>query len=226
MSVGSASFRSHLTLSLATILHAFTHAYAVILVPLYLLARDDLHRQYVSSISLIVTLYGLVYALGSYAGGVLADRFDRKNLLGIGLVGNALAITAMGLTRQYEILILMGIFAGMFGTLFHPAANALGPAHYPRSPGMAIGLLGIGSGLGFYVGPQFAGWRAQSARWEWGAIAQWQKPLVELGACGVVFGILFLMLANDPREMGRADEDSPHPQLGAMLRWARGAGGR
>src|SRR3954471_7636241 len=138
MSLSAPGFRSHLTLALATILHAFTHAYSVLLVPLYLLVRDDLHLRYVSSASLIVTLYGLVYCLGSYGSGVLADRFNRKVLLGIGLLGNALAITAMGLTRRYEMLVVLGAVAGMFGTLFHPAANALAPAHYPKSPGMAI----------------------------------------------------------------------------------------
>jgi FSR family fosmidomycin resistance protein-like MFS transporter len=242
MSLAAPTFRSHLTLSLATILHAFTHAYAVMLVPLYLMARDDLHLRYVSSISGIVTIYGLVYALGSYAGGVMADRFDRKWLLGIGLLGNAAAITAMGLTRQYEMLIVLGIFAGLFGTLFHPAANALAPAHYPRSPGMAIGLLGIGSGLGFFIGPQYAGWRAQTARWQWGAIAQWQKPFIELGIGGIVFGVLFLVLANDPRKRTKSpgrlrlrgsrrsallirevasggDPDDFHPPLGPILRW-------
>src|SRR5689334_10715076 len=64
MSLSAPGFRSHLTRALATILHAFTHAYSVLLVPLYLLVRDDLHLRYVSSVSLIVTLYGLVYCLG------------------------------------------------------------------------------------------------------------------------------------------------------------------
>ena len=35
-----------------------------------------------------------------------------------------------------------GVLAGLFGTLFHPAANALGPAHYPKSPGMDALVLG------------------------------------------------------------------------------------
>jgi MFS family permease len=218
----AARFRSHLTLALATILHAFTHAYAVLLVPLYLLVCADLHLKFVSSVSLIVTLYGLVYSLGSYPAGVLADRFNRKALLGIGLLGNALAIIAMGITRQYEMLIVLGILAGLFGTIFHPAANALAPAHYPKNPGMAIGLLGMGSGLGFFVGPQFAGWRAQSAHWQWGMIAQWQKPCVELGAVGVVVGILFLLLAREARgdaTEGRGFIKEAHPALGKVLRW-------
>lgn len=192
-------FRSHLTLLLCTILHAFTHAFGTLLIPLYLLMVSDLRLRGVSYASAIVTVYGIVYCLGSYAAGVMADRYNRKLLLGIGLLGNALAITAMGLTRQYELIMMFGVLAGVFGTLFHPAANALVPAHYPTSPGMAIGLLGIGSGIGFFAGPQFAGWRAQSATWNFGAVANWQKPLVEAGVAGLVIGVIFLLIA---REVG------------------------
>ena len=52
-----------------------------------------------------------VVCAASYAAGVMADRANRKALLGVGLLGNALAITAMGLTRQYELIMLCGILA-------------------------------------------------------------------------------------------------------------------
>src|SRR5258707_218541 len=107
------------TLILCALLHSFTHAYGTMLVPLYLLMVADLHLAGVKQASLIVTLYGLTYALGSYAAGVLADRFNRKALLGVGLIGNALAIIVMGLTRRYEILLALGICAGALGALFH-----------------------------------------------------------------------------------------------------------
>jgi MFS family permease len=162
----------------------------------------------VGAASLIVTVYGLVYCLSSYGAGVLADRFNRKMLLGVGLIGNALAIGAMGLTRQYEVLIVLGVLAGLFGTLFHPCANALVPAHYPKSPGMAIGLLGMGAGMGFFFGPQYAGWRAESATWHISAIADWQRPCIEMGAVGVVFGILFLILASETRRGAQTNRQS------------------
>src|SRR5438552_2258392 len=82
-----------------------------------------------------------------------------------------------------------------------PAANALVPAHYPKSPGMAIGLLGMGSGIGFFAGPQFAGWRAQTGTWQslghWGTIAGWQRPLVEAGVAGALVGLVFLLVARE-----------------------------
>jgi MFS family permease len=186
---------------LTTALHTFTHAYGAMLVPLYLLMVADLKLRGVGAASLVVTIYGLVYFLGSYGAGVLADRFNRKGLLGIGLLGNGLAITLMGLTRQYELVLALGMMAGLFGTLFHPAANALVTAHYPKNPGMAIGLLGIGSGLGFFFGPQYAGWRAQSAHWRLAglSVGDWQRPCVELGLAGIVVAVIFLLWAREIR---------------------------
>ena len=197
--------RSHFTLALCVLLHAFTHAYGVILVPLYLLMTADLHLGGVKAVALIVTAYGVVYNACSFAAGTMADRFDRRVLLGIGLIGNAAAIMCMGLTRDYPLLLLLGVLAGLFGTLFHPSANALVCAHYPKNPGMAIGLLGMGSGLGFFAGPQFAGWRAQHSNW--------QRPCIELGVAGLVLGTLFIFIAKEAGEHRRGSG----PKLGSRL---------
>src|SRR5690348_954298 len=109
------SVRSHVTLALCTLLHAFTHAYGTILVPLYLLMESDLRLRGVWQASLVVTVYGFVYCAFSYVAGVLADRADRKFLLGVGLVGNAMAIALIGLVRQYEAIVLLAVLAGLFG---------------------------------------------------------------------------------------------------------------
>jgi MFS family permease len=191
------SFRSHATLALCTLLHAFTHAYGTILVPLYLLMKDDLRLRGVWQASLVVTVYGFVYCATSYFAGVLADRSDRKLLLGVGLVGNAVAVALIGVVRQYELVFALAVAAGLFGALFHPCANALVSAHYPKSPGLAIGFLGIGAGIGFFVGPQYAGWRALGAGWHWHSVADWQRPLLEMGAVGLVTGVIFLFVAKE-----------------------------
>jgi MFS family permease len=206
---GSMSNRSAITLALCTLLHALTHALGSMLVPLYLLMRDDLRRSGVKEIALIVTVYGVVYALFSYPAGILADRMNRKVLLGIGLIGNASAVTLMGLTHRYELLLLLGVMGGMFGSLFHPTANALVPAHFPKNPGMPIGIMGIGSGLGFFFGPQYAGWRAEAVGW--------QRPCIELGILGIVVGIFFLIFAKEAHGARDTIKPTSHP-LGQGMR--------
>ena len=187
------------------------------LVPLYLLMVADLHLAGVRAAALVVAVYGLCYCLGSYPAGVLADRVNRRNLLGYGLAVNALVAIGIGLTRRYELLLLLGALGGLAGTLFHPTAGTLVPAHYPKNPGMAIGLMGVGAGIGFFAGPQYAGWRAQTARWHWGAIGDWQRPCIEMGAAGLAVAILFLLLARE------AQPDPPGSSrgapLGRRLRW-------
>jgi MFS family permease len=210
---GAAGPRSVLTLVLCTVLHAFTHAYGAMLVPLYLLIVADLRLGGVKAASLIVTVYGLVYCMGSYAAGVVADRANRKTLLGLGLLGNAAAVLFMGLTRRYEVVLALAVLAGVAGTFFHPAANALVPAHFPKAPGMVIGLLGMGSGLGFFAGPQYAGWRAQAAGWHLGHVADWQRPCVELGGAGLLFGALFMILAREAPRPKHAVVAEPSPAL-------------
>ena len=208
-------WRSHLTLVLCTILHAFTHAYSMMLVPLYLMVQKDLGVPGVKYVSAIVTVYGVLYFLLSYFAGMLADRFDRKLLLGIGLLGNALAILLMGFADQYWMLLLLAVMAGVAGTIFHPAANALVPAHYPEKPGMAIGLLGIGAGLGFWAGPQFAGWRAQVA-------GDWHRPMIEAGAFGLIIGIVFLLIAKEthqPSPAGAGKVVRRREPMGRSLMW-------
>ncbi len=191
----SSNVRSQFTLALCTILHGFTHAYATLLVPLYLMVQQDLRLDGVAKVSWLVTIYGVVYFLGSYLAGMAADQFDRKILLGLGLIFNACAILAMGFTHDYHALVALAVLAGLAGTIFHPAANALVTAHYPQHPGMAIGLLGIGSGLGFWAGPQFAGWRSRAATWQFAGVSNWQRPLVEAGIGGLFIGLIFLFVA-------------------------------
>ena len=200
-----------MTVGLITLLHAFTHAFQVLLIPLYLMIQRDLKWSGVNSVALIVTVYNFAYWTLSLGPGILADRLNRKVLLGVGLIGNGVAIGLMGVTRQYELLLVLGIAAGMFGTLFHPAANALASDHYPRSPGTVIGIIGIGAGFGFFLGPRFAGWRGQAAGWE--------RPLIEMGVAGVIVGVLFLILAREVR--GRRLENGGKSASARMTPWLR-----
>lgn len=218
-SVSHKGLRRRTTLALCTVLHAFTHAYGTMLVPLYLLIRDDLNRPYVSQISLLVTLYTLVYCLGSFPAGILADRLSRKRLLTFGLLGHAGVVLAMGLTHSYPLLVVFSILAGAFATFFHPAANSLVTSHFPESPGMAIGLLGMGAGIGFFAGPQYAGWRAQSPAWELPMFSNWQRPCIELGLAGLVIGILFLLLSKEASDRRTKKDDAAHAPLTSHIRW-------
>jgi MFS family permease len=178
------------TLTLAAVLHAFTHIYQMALVPLYLPIQKFYHRDTVDDATLLVTALLVAYFGPSYVMGVMADRFSRKKLLSFGLAINALGFLGLAFAPSYALALMCVILAGFGGSFFHPAATALIARLYPANRGRALGFLGIGASVGFCVGPLYAGWRAHMT-------GDWRWPVAELGIFGLIMAALFAWLADE-----------------------------
>lgn len=178
-----------------TVLHAFTHIYTIALVPLYLAIRRDLQLTADWQATLLVTVQSLVYCGASLPLGILADKVSRKWLLAAGLFLNALAFAALAFAPGYHWTVVAVALAGLFGSFYHPPATALVVSLFPDRPGWALGRAGIGAALGFFIGPLFAGWRAETAGW--------RQPCLELGMAGMVVAVIFAIFAQEP-------PDAPH----------------
>ena len=201
------------TLFLSAALHAFTHVYQVALIPLYLLIREDLNLDGVGKATSLVTVMMISYFLPSYLAGVLADKFSKKNLLSIGLAVNGLGFIGLAHAGDYYSALGFVILAGLGGSLFHPAATSLVARLYPESTGRAIGLLGIGAGIGFLIGPIYSGWRAEMLEPMIGPSA-WRKPVFELGLAGLVMAAIFNRYASDSKLQ---EHVQPQPEVKAPL---------
>ncbi len=178
------------TLWLAGILHAFTHVYQMALIPLYLLIQRGLKLESVEQSTLLVTVMGMAYFLPSYPQGVLADKFSRKKLLALGLAINGLGFVCLGCSPNFACALVSVVVAGLGGSFYHPAATALIARLYPAKTGRALGLVAIGSGVGFFLSPIYAGWRAE-------ATGNWRYPVVEMGVAGMIFSGIFYWLAEE-----------------------------
>ena len=177
------------TLLLCTALHAFTHIYQVALLPLYVLIRKDLHLASDAQSTLLVSVMGIAYFVPSYPMGVLADRFSRKKLLGLGLAINALGFMGLAYANSFSMALLCVVFAGFGGSFYHPAATSLIARLYPEATGKALGTAGMGASLGFFIAPFYAGWRAD--------VSGWRAPVLELGIFGLIAAAAFMWMAHD-----------------------------
>ncbi|TAL03358.1 MAG: MFS transporter [Verrucomicrobia bacterium] len=195
------------TLWLTGALHAFTHVYQVALMPLYLLIQRDLKLTSVSQATLLVTVMMAGYFLPAYPLGVAADRFSRKQLLGWGLFLNALGFVMLGLSPNYFCALLAVLLVGFGGSFFHPSATAMIARLFPAQTGKALGLIGIGASVGFFVGPIYAGWRAASLSPTLGDAA-WRRPVLELGLLGIVMAGVFAWLAKEHAPTNAANQKS------------------
>jgi predicted MFS family arabinose efflux permease len=198
------------TLWLIGVLHAFTHLYHVALIPLYLLIQEDLKLTSVEAAPFLVTAMGLSYFLPSYFLGVLADRFNKKHLLTVGLVINALGMVALALAPNYACAVGAVVLAGFGGSFYHPAATSLVAKLYPAGTGRALGLIGIGASVGFCVAPLYTGWRAELT-------GTWRAPVLELGVAGLLAATLFAWRANVPSSSGEPREGSSVWRVGSLF---------
>lgn len=195
------------TLCLCGVLHAFTHVYHVALMPLYLLIHDDLGLARADAAPLLVTLMGLAYFLPSYPVGMLADRLNRKTLLTLGLAVNGAGFVGLSQAGSYATAVAWIVVAGFGGSFYHPAATALIARLYPTSTGRALGLIGIGASIGFFLGPLYSGWRATAA-------GSWRTPVLELGLAGIAGACAFAALARDEVRAARVSPPPGTPRAG------------
>jgi MFS family permease len=207
------------TLWLTGVLHAFTHVYQVALIPLYLLIQRDFKFASVGQATLLLTVMMAACFAPSYPIGVLADKLDRKKLLGFGLALNGLGFAALALAPNFAWALVAVAVAGFGGSFYHPAATAMVARLFPGSTGKALGLVGIGAGAGFFVGPIYAGWRAGMLEPALGPAA-WRQPVLELGVLGIVVAAVFTWLADNEqpvsaseRKTVRAGQLFPTPAL-------------
>jgi MFS transporter, FSR family, fosmidomycin resistance protein len=177
------------TLWLVGILHAFTHLYQVALMPLYLAMVADLKLASVEEAGLLVSAMMMAVFLPSYPMGVLADRMSPKKLLATGLLVNAAGFVGLAFARSFGEALACVIAAGLGGSFYHPAATGLVVRLFPDKPGRSLGLTAIGASVGFFVGPMYAGWRAQADGW--------RAPVLELGLAGLAMAAAFWWLADE-----------------------------
>ena len=193
------------------ILHAFTHVYHVALMPLYLMIHQDLNLGSMDRTTFLMTAMMTAYFLPSYIIGGLADRMDRRKLLGIGLLLNGVGFAAFSQVESYTAAVGCMVVSGLGGSFYHPAATAMIADQYPQKTGKAFGLVGIGASFGFLVGPVYSGWRAGMGETAMGSAA-WRWPVMELGLAGIVAGALFLWLAPKDFPRKQAQESPSNPR--------------
>lgn len=174
------------------VLHAFTHSFHVVLMPLYLPIQRDFGFESIAQSTLLMSVLMIAYILPSYVVGSLADRTDRRCLLGLGLVINGVGFVGLGLASSYEWALVGTIVAGVGGSFYHPAATALISQLYPTQQGRAFGLVGIGANVGFVAVPIYAGWRVDQLSGSLGDAA-WRTPVLELGGLAIVVAVVFLI---------------------------------
>jgi MFS family permease len=101
----------------------------------------------------LLTVYAAAQFVAAPVLGALSDRYGRRRLLLLSLIGSAVSLTVTGVAGSLTLLLLARVVAGGFG-----GATAVGQAYVidlstPQHRTRALGLVGASIGLGFVFGP-------------------------------------------------------------------------
>ncbi|GER91226.1 tetracycline resistance MFS efflux pump [Dictyobacter vulcani] len=121
-------------------------------------------RQYISNgndlalvVAWMLSIYGICQLIAAPGLGLLSDRYGRRPVLFICLLGSALGYLIFGLGGALWILFLGRIIDGLTGGNFSILFAYVADITEPEERGSYFGLLGGISGVGFILGPAIGG---------------------------------------------------------------------
>ena len=114
-----------------------------------------------STLGLLMATFAVMQFVFAPVWGNLSDRYGRKPILILGVLGTALCHLLFGLSSQLWMLFLARAMAGILSSATMPAAMAYvadSTSEEERSSGM--GILRAALGVGIILGPGIGGWFA------------------------------------------------------------------
>ena len=111
-----------------------------------------------TQIAILMSIYSGMQLLFAPIWGRLSDRYGRKPLILLGLLGNTVALIWFGLAKDYVWLLTARGAAGMASAAVMPSIMAyVADVTTDEERGKGMGLMGAALGLGFILGPAIGG---------------------------------------------------------------------
>lgn len=104
-------------------------------------------------VGLLMSIYSIMQFLFSPFWGGFSDRFGRKPILLISILGAAVSHTAFAFASGYWALFLTRLFAGLFSANISTAMASAADLSSKENRTQTMGLIGAAFGLGFVLGP-------------------------------------------------------------------------
>jgi len=105
----------------------------------------------------LIALYSLMQFLFGPAVGALADRFGRRPILLLSLIGLGFDYLLLAIAPNLWIVVVARIVGGIFGASVSTASAYIADITPPEKRAQNFGLIGVAFGIGFVAGPLIGG---------------------------------------------------------------------
>ncbi len=117
-----------------------------------------------SDMGFLMAIYAIMQFLFAPVWGQLSDRYGRKPIILIGVLGNAIAQLLFGLSSALWMLFVARALAGVLSSATLPTAMAyIGDSTSEEDRGGGMGIMGAAMGVGMVLGPGLGGLLAKEA---------------------------------------------------------------
>ncbi|MEQ1722592.1 MAG: MFS transporter [Pseudobdellovibrio sp.] len=106
---------------------------------------------------LLLSVYSLMQFIFSPFWGKLSDKYGRRPILLICLMGEVFSYLLFAQARNLEVLFLARMFSGFFGASISTASAYISDITPPQERSKGMALIGAAFGLGFLFGPAIGG---------------------------------------------------------------------
>lgn len=127
-----------------------------IVIPLLTFYAEEFHATPLD-VGLLVSSYSLMQFIFSPIWGNLSDRFGRKPILFITILGSSIGYLILGLAGSLFMIYFGRILAGITGGNLAAAQAYIADVTTRENRARGMGLFGMAFGLGFILGPALAG---------------------------------------------------------------------
>ncbi len=108
-------------------------------------------------VGLIIASYSAMQFVFAPVWGALSDRYGRRPLLLLGLLGSTASYIVFGLARSLEVLLVSRVIAGIMGANIPVAQAYIADSTTIEHRARGMGMIGAAFGLGFIFGPAIGG---------------------------------------------------------------------
>jgi DHA1 family tetracycline resistance protein-like MFS transporter len=142
-------------------------------------------------VTLLFSTYSGVALFASFVWGWISDRWGRKPVLLLSLMGSVMSFAWLGLADALWMLFAARALGGLFGANIAVAQAYIADITPPERRAQGMGMMGAAFGLGFVLGPAIGGALAGPDA----ANPDFRTPFFAAAAVsltGVVVGLVFL----------------------------------
>jgi MFS family permease len=187
--------------------HAVDH-YVMLIFPTVVISLEAVYGRPYGELLVLGTASFFAFGIFSLPAGWIADRWSRRNMMGVFYIGCGLSCAAAALAPNLVVLAVALFALGVFAAIYHPVGTAI-VVEAATNRGRTLALNGVCGNLGVAFA---AGITAALTAW-----LGWRGAFLVPAVICIATGLAYLALVPDDRHQAARRSATPEVRLAVWI---------